>query len=230
MKIRYIFALTASLVIIATTSSIIYSRSNNVWVPKEKIKQGFNEIKKSLDETQDSKTMSKSAFGKDIEISKKQFILYKKNYELTNELTSNQQGVASQSKLSDTDLIDNLVKEELAVNYAKKLGITVSEEEISKEVSRNQEAIENPDTDKGNELVKELMKNRIRITGLTKEQFWKSKETRYEYEKAIFLGKLGTKLVEEKKINDLSELNAFEDSILAEYKKQNTINYDAFIK
>ncbi|RUT29697.1 hypothetical protein EJP77_12795 [Paenibacillus zeisoli] len=228
MKIRYIFALTASLIITAITSSIIYSGSNDVWVPKETIKREFADLKKSLDEPQDS--MPKLVIGKNIEISQKQFKFYKRNYELTGELTSNQQGITSQSKLNDSDLIDNLVKEELAVNYAKTLGITVSEEEISEEVSRNQEAIDNPDTDKGNELIKELMKNRIKITGLTKEQFWKSKETRYEYEKEIFLGKLGIKLIEEKKINESSEMNAFGDSLLADYKKQNTINYDALIK
>ncbi|MBE9915881.1 CPBP family intramembrane metalloprotease [Paenibacillus donghaensis] len=43
-------------------------------------------------------------------------------------------------------------------------------------------------TGKNNEIVREIMKYRIEMTGLTDDEFWNSESTREQYEKALLMG------------------------------------------
>ncbi|WP_438351250.1 hypothetical protein ACP8HI_11740 [Paenibacillus sp. FA6] len=200
MKKKYI-SISAGLFAVLLTGSLLYSQSIN---PKEKVKNGFDSSQASLP----------LVVGDGIEITADRFILYKKNAELV------------QTPLSDDEIINELIKKELSIQYAENLGLEVVAQEIDDVIAYERAALNDPNLDPDNNVVKELMSNRIRITGLTEDEFWNTEETRYGYESAIFLGKLFEHLVEEGNIKDMTEFNEFQIGLLNDSQDKLQINYD----
>ncbi|MCP3776700.1 SurA N-terminal domain-containing protein [Paenibacillus sp. MZ04-78.2] len=145
---------------------------------------------------------------------------------MINKLQNNKNALSS---ISDDALIDEMVKKELTVSHAKKLGIQVSAQEVDAVTQQERSLLNNPSiTGEDNETVREIMKHRIRITGLSDEEFWKSNETRKEYEKALLMGKLFDKLVAEGKIEkDGASFGVFQNSLLVSSKGKVTVNKNA---
>jgi hypothetical protein len=185
------------------------------------ISAGFDNIKVKLDQQQTISSQSvvvPLVQANDFQISPKQFTFYKSNLELLNKL----QG---KSNASDNELINEMVKQELAVQYAKKAGLTVSEDEISQGIEKEKSSLNDPTLNDNNSLtVKELMKNRIRITGLTEDQFWNSIDTREEYKKAFLLAKLANQLIAQNKVRTMQDFSAFKDDLLQKSNGTFSIN------
>ncbi|MDR6550938.1 SurA N-terminal domain-containing protein [Paenibacillus qinlingensis] len=131
----------------------------------------------------------------------------------------------NKATIEDNVLVDDMIKKELLVKQAKKAGIQVSAEEVSNLIKRERAAIDNTNyLDENTETVKEIMKNRIRITGLSEDDFWNSNEIKTEYEKAILSGKLYDQLTQQGKIKSIQEFENFKDDLLNKSKSSLTIN------
>lgn len=224
MKKKYISIMMGVFAALLLTGSVIYSQSA---IPKEKIKQGFDEIQLSLEKEKLNRNLtvkSPLVVGEGIEITRDRFIFYKKSSELINSIQNNN-NLMKQVPQSDDDIINELIKSELTVKNAKNLGLEATVQEIDDVIAAEEAALNDPDLDPDNYLVKELMENRIRITGLTEDDFWNSEETRHGYEKAILLGKLFDQLVKEGTVSDIAEFNEYQTALLNSSQDKLEINY-----
>ncbi|WP_019537607.1 hypothetical protein [Paenibacillus ginsengihumi] len=192
----------------------------------EIISSSFDSLKAKLDQEQNNKLASAVPLAQsdDFQISKQDFVFYKSNMEMIKKL-QNQQSLNS-SSISDDALINEMLTKEITVSHAKKLGLKVSPQEIEEVIEVEKSALNDPSiTGENNEIVREIMKHRIRITGLSEDEFWKSDKIKNEYEKALLMGKLFDKLVEEGKIeNDGASFGAYQKELLNNYKGKVTIN------
>lgn len=225
MKKKFLSIMVGVFAAVLVTGSVIYSQST---IPKEQIKEGFDEIQLSLESGKMNRNLAASSpvvVGDGIEITRDRFVFYKKSSELLSSLENNNNSLLKQAAQSDDDIINELIKSDLTVQNAKNLGLEATDQEINNAITAEKAALNDPDLDPDNYLVKELMSNRIRITGLTEDEFWNSEETRYGYEKAILLGKLFDQLVKEGKINDISEFNEYQNQLLEASKDKLEINY-----
>ncbi|WP_440115284.1 SurA N-terminal domain-containing protein [Paenibacillus sp. QZ-Y1] len=226
MKKKYISIMMGVFAALLLTGSVIYSQST---IPKEQTKDGFDEIQLSLEKEKLNRNLTAESplvVGEGIEITRDKFIFYKKSSELISSLQNNN-NLVKQASQSDEDIINELIKSELTVQNAKNLGLEATAQEIDDVITAEKAALNDPDLDPDNYLVKELMSNRIRITGLTEEEFWNSEETRYGYEKAILLGKLFDQLVKEGTINDITDFNEYQTGLLNASQDKLEINYAA---
>lgn len=200
--------------VLVGSASVIYSQSSVSPSLADKIKAGFDAIQASLNEQKAKTDAPLLVEGEGIRIDAERFIFYKKNLELIHSL---QKG----PMLTDSQIIDEMIKKELAVQYAKKLGFKVSPQEIDEVVRFERESLKNADSD--SDFVKELMKNRIRITGMTEDEFWNSDLVRNHYEESLLIAKLASHIAEGK-INGITNLNEFQNELLASSKNKLKIN------
>ncbi|MBP2002393.1 hypothetical protein J2Z69_003466 [Paenibacillus shirakamiensis] len=223
MKKKYI-TMMMGLFALLLTSSVIYSQSNS---SKEQIKDGFDEIQSSLEkEKLNSNLRANSPLveGEGIRITTDTFIFYKKSSELVSGLQNN---VVKQRPQSDDDIIKELIKSELTALHAKKLGLKATSQEINGVITSERAALHDSNLDPDHDLVKELMSNRIRITGLTEDKFWNSEDTRVGYEKAILIGKLYDRLLKKGTIKDVADFDKYQTGLLNDSQGKLKINYDA---
>lgn len=123
---------------------------------------------------------------------------------------------------SDSQLLDELIGSDLAANYARDIGLEATAEEIDEAIRQERESLSEPDSEP--DSVKTFMRERIERSGLTEEQFWSDDETRYAYEKAILLGKLGTRLTEEGRLQQPSGMSGFKKELLHRHRGEIIIN------
>jgi hypothetical protein len=162
--------------------------------------------------------------GDGIRIMPEEFLLYKSGVDL-----SNQQPGVSKMNVTDAQIVDNLITEPLTVQYAKKLGLTVSSEEIDKEIAFQRNSLIQAPKDNP---IKELMVKRIKLNGLTEDEFWGSELVRTKYENTILVGKMFTKLVADgtfKKQSDGSEFTKFKEELLHANKDKLSINWSTIV-
>lgn len=73
-------------------------------------------------------------------------------------------------------------------------------------------------------LIREIMNQRIKLTGLSEEEFWDSDLVFKEYEKTLYIDKLYNKLISEKVIDDIRGFEEFQNKLLEEYKDAHSID------
>lgn len=223
-KIPLFFSLFLSLLFLGTLAVFSISQvteAESLGIPqevRETIQKGFDTIRSKLDLLGLKKDQI-LVHGGGIEIPLERFVFYRENVDLISQL-----GPYAQPKLSDEAILDNMIKDELAVQYAKALGLNVSPQEVDDVVQLQRSLLEQTD-DQNGYVIKELMANRIKITGLTEDQFWNSSEVREMYEKALLRSKLANKLVEEGTIKDVMDFTRFKENLYAEKKGDLHINY-----
>ncbi|MCP1306109.1 hypothetical protein [Paenibacillus tyrfis] len=219
-----------SLLLIGSAFASTASNASSVSMSKTGIiSSSFDDLKAKLEQEKNSKNLASTTplvQGEDFQISRQDFIFYKSNMDMINKLQNNK---IAPSSISDDALIDEMVLKELTVNHAKKLGLQVSPQEVDAVIQQERTLLNDPSiTGENNETVREIMKHRIRITGLSEDEFWKSKETKKEYEKALLTGKLFDKLVAEGKIEkDGASFGVFQKSLLESSKGKVTVNKNA---
>lgn len=151
-------------------------------------------------------------------IDKEQFTFYKSNLELTYSLQD--KGPIP----NDKELVNNLLAEKLVVQQAINQGITVSDEEVKKAIDYQRNIYETFEpADKDQALALELMKNRIRISGLTDDEFWNSDFVKEGYKESILGGKLMMKLISDGTVKDPEGFNAYKQELLT--KVYNKVSY-----
>lgn len=113
---------------------------------------------------------------------------------------------------NNSEILTDMIKRELIIQYAKDLGITVSDEELAKTIQETRKAIEVA----GTQEVKDILRNLIKKSGLNEEEYWKSKETLDLYRDWILIGKLGAHLHQKGiiAIDQPQEFEEFENSLL----------------
>lgn len=148
------------------------------------ISQSFDNMKTNMENMKHLQDQYLATFDT-IKISVEEFVFYKSN-------------IIMIAKLNHMDIPDNqtllnhMLMNRLAAYEAVKQGIHVSNEEIQQEIDFQREVYENY----GNALseqekeVMEIMKNRIRITGLSEDEFWESDFVKENYKEALLDGKL----------------------------------------
>lgn len=156
----------------------------------------------------------------DIEISESEFEFYKANIKLINQLNKAEGNFSFQTGIpSDQELVDEMLKKRLSVQYARNSGITVDEDEIIEVVNREKSILNSSNLDIENQaLIQEIMKQRIKLTGLSEEDFWKSDFVQKEYESVLYIDKLFKDLIEKEEISNIQDFEKFQIHLLEQYK------------
>lgn len=214
---KTIYLMVGLVLVLLVGSSAIYADSA---FNKNDIASKFNEMKTDLANVKNSDAIV--AQVDDIKIKNKDLVGYKKNIELVASLQGNPTAKA-QSQVTDEQIIDVLVTNELLVKQATNFGLTVTADEVDQVIKREREALAQTD-DPSNDFVRELMKNRIQITGLTEDEFYQSQEVRDKYAESILIGKLYNKLVEDKKITESQGFDQYQKNLLTSKESSIEIN------
>lgn len=156
----------------------------------------------------------------DIEISESEFEFYKANIKLINQLNKAEGNFSFQTGIpSDQELVDEMLKKRLSVQYARNSGITVDEDEIIEVVNREKSILNSSNLDIENQaLIQEIMKQRIKLTGLSEEDFWKSDFVHKEYESVLYIDKLFKDLMEKEEISNIQDFEKLQIHLLEQYK------------
>jgi hypothetical protein len=166
--------------------------------------------------------------GDSIHISKQEFDFYKANVEMVTKLNQLQQGTgASVDVGTDSQLLNQLLKKELAVQYAKKIGITVSEQEMTEMVETEKNRLyDSALASKGNDqkLIQQIMKSRAALTGQSEQEFWDSEQIKQQYGKTMYMSKLYDELFKKGQIDGPAAFDAFQDKLVQEQQGHYTIN------
>ncbi|GGG15198.1 SurA N-terminal domain-containing protein [Paenibacillus abyssi] len=187
----------------------------------QKISAGFDAIKAQLDQLKkDKENTDVVAMVDGAAIDKEKFVFYKLNAELTHALRG------KENVPDDKTLLDNMINDELALQQAIQLGITASEEEVNDEIAYQRSVIENEKPASENEFVLKLMQNRIRITGVTDDEFWTSDCVRNEYKNAILRGKLMTELIQDGTVKDFEDYYAYKNDLVNKFSDRITYNLE----
>lgn len=224
------FIIISFIVLLVAVSSSLYASATDKDLvtneQKQLIENAFDELKDQ------NSSMSKSNFvisGGDIKISKSEFDFYKVNIKLINQLnaTLDSSSYKIASLPTDQELIDEMMKKRISVQHAKNIGITVAEGEVKEIISREKDMLNSEDVDVQNQaLIKEIMHQRINLTGLSEEDFWDSDLVYKEYENTLYIDKLYNKLIGEKVINDIQGFEEFQNNLLKEYKNSHSIDLE----
>lgn len=176
------------------------------------IEKTFDTIAKEFN----NKSVSKDqiiASVDDYKVTYERFLFYKLNLEMFDSLTE----AKSNSTLSNAELINNLLQKAVTVQEAKKLGINVSPEEVEEAINDQKELLYNTDyTGDNKELIQEIIKKRIEITGLSEEDFWRSEQVFNDYEESLYMSKLFELLLSKGEIQQINEFTSYQKKLLEE--------------
>lgn len=172
------------------------------------IERGFDDIGAQVNQRM---YMEAGRSGIDsLSITPEQFLFYKMNIELFHHVTDSSSAIPN-----DQQLLDNLLKKKLVVQKALELGITVEDQEVEDYIAEQKNIYEQFQAEEqGDRIAYEFMKNRIRITGLSEEQFWNSNVIRETYYEAILGSKLRAKLLADGTLSEPEQFNQFQEELL----------------
>lgn len=148
-------------------------------------------------------------------IDQEQFIFYKANFLLLNAVQRNT------PVPSDRELLNNLIKEELVVEQAIQQGITATDEEINEVIQYESNTYETfKPTDKDQEAALEFMTNRIKVSGLQDDGFWKSDIVKDATRKSVLSGKYMSESIDNGKFKDVDEFMTYQQKLFDDAKDQ----------
>ncbi|QCT01815.1 hypothetical protein E6C60_1097 [Paenibacillus algicola] len=222
MKKKYLLVPAAGVCALAMMLSMVSASSNNS--NSKLISQSFDEMKVTIDKidkisaVQNQNLASFDTLKVDVE----DFIFYKANAQLVAKLKSTEVP-------SDQYLIDNMLKDKLTAYEAIQQGITVSDEEVQKEIDFQRDVFENQMDLSSPEVqdIYDMMKNRIRITGLSEEEFWKADFVKQGYKDALLEGKLMNSLRgDDRTFETIEDFQKYKEELLTKYKDKVRLNLD----
>lgn len=219
LKRNIIITLTAIAAVLLLAWSIVSAAGETA---DKQISNAFDDLKLKLDKLEQDGTGGRDHAdavaeirNEGISIGQEQFLFYKQNLELVHTLS----GIGSPP--DEKQMIENLLLDELTAREALKLGITVTEEELDQLVEFQKEAYHQAEpADEKGKLALTLMKNRIRITGLTEEQFWNSDTVRKGYEKALLGSKLLSQLQSQEMVTSREQFESYQQQLLDQVRHQ----------
>ncbi|BBI32403.1 SurA N-terminal domain-containing protein [Cohnella abietis] len=107
---------------------------------------------------------------------------------------------------SNNDILNDMIKKQLTVQYAIEKGIVVSDEEVQSYANEQREALQTV-----SEEAKEALKNLINISGLSENEYWKSDVLLSKYRNWIIINKL---IESDNSLYTLEAFNSFQESLL----------------
>lgn len=219
MKKKYLLIPAAGVCVLAMTLSIVSASSSNS--NSELISQSFDEMKVTIDKIGAVQNQNLASFDT-LKVDVEDFVFYKANAQLVAELKNTEVP-------SDQSLIDNMLKDKLTAYEAIQQGITVSDEEVQKEIDFQRDVFENQMDLSSPEVqdVYDMMKNRIRITGLSEEEFWKADFVKQGYKEALLEGKLMNSLRgDDRTFETIEDFQKYKEELLTKYKDKISLNLD----
>ncbi|GIP36002.1 hypothetical protein [Paenibacillus sp. J2TS4] len=149
------------------------------------------------------------AEGPDFEVYSKDFALFKANLEFSEKMNS------VEMDRTDKDIIDEIIKEALVVNLARKEGLSVSGEEIEEYITQLRGLVDDTEQDP---VMKQIRDNLVKMSGLPEDEYWKSEEITKKYEKVLLIQKFVRKLAEEGKIETVDDFLNFKEKLIHNVK------------
>ncbi|MCM3130371.1 SurA N-terminal domain-containing protein [Paenibacillus provencensis] len=219
MKKKYLLIPAAGVCVLAMTLSIVSASSSNS--NSELISQSFDEMKVTIDKIGAVQNQNLASFDT-LKVDVEDFVFYKANAQLVAELKNTEVP-------SDQSLIDNMLKDKLTAYEAIQQGITVSDEEVQKEIDFQRDVFENQMDLSSPEVqdVYDMMKNRIRIIGLSEEEFWKADFVKQGYKEALLEGKLMNSLRgDDRTFETIEDFQKYKEELLTKYKDKISLNLD----
>ncbi|TKI57492.1 hypothetical protein E8L90_19655 [Brevibacillus antibioticus] len=164
----------------------------------------FHSLKAKLNDI-NSSPETKFAQVENEDITNKEFQIYKAY------MNANQKLNNIDEKLSDTDLLKDLVIDKLLVQEAEKQGVAVSLEKAKEHSQEMRKTLESTTDEKA----KEFQKNVINVTDLSEDEYWESHAPE-AYRNQLSIQNLIEKLVQDEILpNATNDLEAFNEA----YKK-----------
>ncbi|CAM3508225.1 MULTISPECIES: SurA N-terminal domain-containing protein [Paenibacillus] len=169
----------------------------------------------------------------EVRISLAEYVLTMKSKELihalnpltekpSNEKPSNEK--PSNEKPSDEEVLRHMITEALTVHHAKEIGITVTPEEVRDVIDLQMRAMKDTDPKTSAEqLTLYIMEQRIRITGLSEEDFWNSEELYSAYEAAIYMNKLRRHILADEDLNGMESYEALQAKLYKDFRIKHRI-------
>ncbi|WP_068777782.1 SurA N-terminal domain-containing protein [Paenibacillus sp. FJAT-26967] len=164
----------------------------------------------------DAKTKNVVAIGPDVRITTTAFDKLKKDVDLAYQM----QG--AQNNLTDEQILDLMLRDELFVRYGQKLGVKVKEAEVKKVIEQQREALKQAGA-QAEQLQEMLYKN----SGLTAETYWTDFSTVNQYAKYLLQEKTIEYLVKKGELKTQEDLQALQEKLLAEVKPELRVNFAA---
>jgi|GEM_PF-1417267 len=127
-------------------------------------------------------------------------------------------------KPSDEEVLRHMITEALTVHHAKEIGITVTPEEVRDVIDMQMRAMKDTDPKTSAEqLTLYIMEQRIRITGLSEEDFWNSEELYSAYEAAIYINKLRGHILADEDLKGMESYEALQAKLYKDFRKKHHI-------
>lgn len=127
-------------------------------------------------------------------------------------------------KPSGEEVLQHMITEALTVHHAKQTGITVTQEEVRDMINMQMRAMKDtgPKTS-AEQLTLYIMEQRIRITGLSEEDFWNSEELYSAYEAAIYTNKLMGHILADEDLKGMDSYRALQAELYTDFWKKHRI-------
>ena len=197
-KGRWILPTVATLFLTIFTSSFVLS--NYISIP-----EFFQTKEKRLAQIDPSVIVVESD---KFSISLKQFIDYKENTLLIHEVNN------YPYTLTDLDVLNRMIENELLLAEAKKAGITVTSEEVETHISEVQSALEVTNDPILNELTDQLAK----ALNVSVDDYYEHPETIAKYEAVVMTNKFVEKLYVDGVLNDQYNIEQYKVDLRMSHK------------
>ncbi|MFS0840817.1 SurA N-terminal domain-containing protein [Paenibacillus sp. UNC499MF] len=155
----------------------------------------------------DVKAKEVVAIGHDVRISNQAFDKMKAEVDLAFQM----QG--AQNTLTNDQLLDLMLKDELFVRYGQKRGVKVKEAEVKQAIDQQRKALEAAGPEAAQ--LKEML---YKSAGLTEATYWTDPKTVNQYAKYLLQQKTIEFLVKKGELKTQEDLNALQEKLLAETK------------
>ncbi|MEJ9218371.1 hypothetical protein ACXFAU_22920 [Paenibacillus glucanolyticus] len=190
---------------------------------KQVIRETFDSVKELQDRIRSGPNPDWVVKDEKVNISLSDYVLAKKNRDLIYALN---QVVEIPS---DEALLQDMVTKQLTVNYAKQSGIVVTPEEVSEAVHFQKAALDEADpNDENHQLIRYMMENRIRITGMTTEEFWNSDEVYEAYETSLYISKFLQSILTDESMKGMDSYQQLQDKLFNDFQKRHPIKVPDF--
>lgn len=149
-------------------------------------------------------------------ISLKQFVDSKENRRFIHELNN------IPFTLTDREILDQLIEDELLLYEAKTYGIVVTEQEVSEYAEQTKQAI-----GESNDLIMTQINEELaRRLGVTAEEYFTHPSTLQQYESMLTSNNYISQLYSDGVLNDQYTPDQYKDDLYEKYAKQLKVNQD----
>ncbi|MFS0725264.1 hypothetical protein [Paenibacillus sp. 1P07SE] len=128
--------------------------------------------------------------------------------------------------LTDEQIIEQLITEQLVAEEALQRGLTVTEEDIDEQITYQREAFDQLDpTDEKEVWFKEVVLQGIQLHGMTEEEYWQSGKLREAYRIAHLGGELMREMVESGEVEGAQGYYEYQEELYRQIQDKIVYNH-----